>query len=51
MEIIEMIGWIALGFSPMFAALEIVGKKLPSRKAARMVVLKSEKGGDTTIGL
>jgi hypothetical protein len=31
-EMIEMIGWLALGFVPMFGGLHIMGRKLISSK-------------------
>jgi hypothetical protein len=32
MEIIEMVGWLVLGFVPMFSGLHIMGRKLRSSK-------------------
>jgi hypothetical protein len=52
MELIEIIGWIALGFIPAFGGLEIAGKKMLSRKAGKTVVLNMHgRGGETAIGL
>jgi hypothetical protein len=31
MELIEIIGWIALGFVPMLGGLEIVSRKVQNR--------------------
>jgi hypothetical protein len=31
MELIEIIGWIALGFVPMLGGLEIVNRKVQNR--------------------
>jgi len=44
MELIEMIGWLALGFVPMFGGLHIMGWKLrssnPHEKMTRGNILK-----------
>lgn len=39
MEIIEVAGWLALGFAPMFGGLHILGRKLGSlRRTEKMTV-------------
>jgi hypothetical protein len=35
MEILEMVGWISLGFIPIYVALEVGSRKLARRISAR----------------
>ena len=52
MEIIEMFGWIALGFVPMLSGLEIFGRKLPRRGERKKVELRTYiREGGTIFGL
>ena len=49
MELIEMLGWIALGFIPMLGALEIASRKFAK---TRKTVLRTEIiGGESHIGI
>jgi hypothetical protein len=38
MEILEMIGWISLGFVPSYIALEIGTRKLARRISAKLLL-------------
>jgi hypothetical protein len=49
MELIEIIGWIVLGFVPMFAGLEIVSSKLKDR--GKIALRIDIRGGEQLIGL
>ncbi len=46
MELIEMIGWIVVGFAPMLGGLEIVSK---TRKYKGKIVLRREVRGELNI--
>jgi hypothetical protein len=49
MELIEMIGWIVLGFVPMLGGLELVSRKLTDKGK---IVLRTEmRGGEYLIGI
>jgi len=49
MELIEIIGWIALGFVPMLGGLEITGRKIHDR--GKMVLRTYIKDGVDHHGL
>jgi hypothetical protein len=36
MELVELIGWMALGFVPTYAALEVGSRKLARRMSAKL---------------
>ena len=38
MEILEMVGWISLGFIPSYVALEVGSRKLARRISARQLL-------------
>jgi hypothetical protein len=38
MEILEMVGWISLGFIPMYVALEVGSRQLTKRIPARQLL-------------
>ncbi len=42
MELINMVGWVALGFMPVFGGLEIVSRKLRTQRLRREIVLRTE---------
>jgi hypothetical protein len=49
MELIEMIGWVVVGFVPMLEGLELVSRKLRHREK---IVLRTEmRGGESLIGI
>jgi hypothetical protein len=49
MELIEMIGWIVLGFVPMLGGLELVGRKLTHK--GKIVLRTERRGGEYLIGI
>jgi hypothetical protein len=49
MELIEMIGWIVLGFVPMLGGLELVSRKL--RHKGKIVLRTEMRGGEYLIGI
>jgi hypothetical protein len=49
MELIEIIGWIALGFVPMLGGLEIVSRKLQNR--GKIVLRTYLRGGGDPNGI
>jgi hypothetical protein len=49
MELIEIIGWIALGFVPMLGGLEIVSRKVHDR--GKLVLRPYVKGGSHPYGI
>jgi hypothetical protein len=49
MEVIEMIGWIALGFIPLFGGLETLSRKLRWRD--KTVLRTPSRLGEEVIGL
>jgi hypothetical protein len=49
MELIEMLGWVALGFVPMFGILEIASRKLA--KTGRTVSRTEIVGSESHIGI
>lgn len=49
MELIEIIGWLALGFVPMLVGLEIASRKMHDR--GRMVLRTYIKYGEAHHGL
>jgi len=51
MEIIEMLGWIALGFVPMLGALEITSRNIRKTRTDTKVLRKEIIGGETLIGI
>jgi hypothetical protein len=38
MEVLEMFGWVILGFVPTFGVLEMASKKLGTKMRSRMVM-------------
>jgi hypothetical protein len=49
MELIEIIGWIVLGFVPMFGGLELVSRKL--KDTGKIVLRIDFRGGEQLIGV
>lgn len=49
MELIEILGWIALGFVPMLGVLEIASRKFA--KTGKMVLRTELIGGESHIGI
>jgi hypothetical protein len=49
MELIELVGWIALGFVPMLGGLEIASRKLQNR--AKTVLRTYIRGGGDPNGI
>jgi hypothetical protein len=49
MELIEIIGWIALGFVPMLGGLEVASRKLQNR--GKIVLRTYAKGGGDPNGI
>ena len=49
MELIEMIGWIVLGFVPILGGLELVSRKLTH--AGKIVLGTEMRGGEYLIGI
>jgi hypothetical protein len=49
MELIEIIGWIALGFVPMLGGLEIVSRKVQNR--GKIVLRTYQRGGRDPNGI
>jgi hypothetical protein len=43
MELIEMMGWMALGFVPTFAALEVGTRKLAKRMSGKLSLNRDSK--------
>lgn len=50
MELLEMIGWFAVGFAPTLATLEYTTRKLARRTLARLYVTNLGKG-ENIIGI
>ncbi len=50
MELIEMMGWLALGFAPTLATLEYTTHKLARRMSARLYV-RNIRHGEKIIGI
>jgi hypothetical protein len=49
MELIEMIGWLVLGFVPMLGGLELASRK---RRHREKIVLRTEmRGGESLVGI
>jgi hypothetical protein len=49
MELIEMIGWVVMGFAPMLGGLELASRKLRHREK---IVLRTEmRGGEYPLGI
>ncbi len=42
MELINMVGWVALGFMPVFGGLEIASRKLRTQRLRREIILRTE---------
>jgi hypothetical protein len=38
MELLEMFGWVVLGFLPTYGVLEMASRKLVTKKRSRMVM-------------
>jgi hypothetical protein len=47
MELLQIVGWIALGFIPTYGMLEIINRKLSTKK--RLHGLSVLSGGEKTI--
>jgi hypothetical protein len=44
MEILEMIGWISMGFVPLYIVLEVGSRELAKRTSAKLLLdLRAEK--------
>jgi hypothetical protein len=49
MELIEMVGWVVMGFVPMLGGLELVSRKLRRREK---IALRTEmRGGEYPLGI
>jgi hypothetical protein len=48
MELLEMVGWVALGFIPTLGGLSFISRKLSAIKRVHEVSLWADRGGAKT---